>query len=53
MINSSIRAQNIDAADKIFKIFCALHNFSLEYDGMDYLWEGSVKCDFDDDEFEC
>ena len=53
ILKSGIRIHSLELADKIFKTFCALHNFLLDADDMDIPWEGSCKCDYEDKDFEC
>lgn len=47
ILKTGIRLHSICAVDSIWKTCCALHNFLLNEDGLDTLWEEGVLCDYD------
>ena len=51
MLKSEIRMQSLGSSDRIFKTCCALYILLLEADSVDVPREGSMKCDFHDDDF--
>eukprot|EP00979_Chaetoceros_neogracilis_P013687 scaffold4001_cov141-Chaetoceros_neogracile.AAC.1 len=44
ILSKGIQAKKIQNADMVWKTCCALHNMLLEIDGLDELWQDSVKC---------
>ena len=44
MLSKGIQATNIITADKVWRTCCALHNYLLDIDGLDEIWQDNVTC---------
>ena len=44
ILKCGIRLQAIQDVDKVWKTCCALHNFLLNVDGLNEVWEGGIQC---------
>ena len=44
MLSKGIQATNIITADKVWRTCCALHNYLLDIDGLDEMWQDNVTC---------
>jgi len=49
ILSKGVQAQSIEDADRVWKTCCALHNFLLNVDGYDEMWEGEIPSQPDDD----
>jgi hypothetical protein len=47
ILKTGIRLHGIEACDRIWLTCCALHNFLLTEDGMDYCWKNGVPTDWE------
>lgn len=47
ILKAGIRLEGTDAADKVWKTCCALHNYLLEVDGYDTAWSSGVHSDWE------
>jgi hypothetical protein len=47
ILKAGIRLQGLDAADMVWKTCCALHNYLLEIDGYDTLWNNGTHSDWE------
>ena len=44
VLSKGIQATNIITADKVWRTCCALHNYLLDIDGLDEIWQDNVTC---------
>ena len=49
ILSKGVQAKSNKDADQVWKSCCALHNFLLNVDGYDEMWEGEIPSQPDDD----